>query len=230
MKYGKLVDMVKSGNIVIPVYIYKEFPNLGIDLESFIFLMFLNGKGNNQPFDINRLSEEYMTDIKTIMNYISKLQSSNLIEIKVIKNEKNIMEEFISLDSFYEKIALLEVGEISKKEQDSSDIFSILEKELGKTLTPMETEIVKAWKESNYTDEVIKDAIKEAVINGVANLRYIDKILYEWAKKGIKTHEDVEKNNKEFREKENKKSTALTEEQKKLLEEIDTWMDENEEE
>ena len=69
-------------------------------------------------------------------------------------------------------------------------------------LTPIEIEIVKAWKESNYTDEIIKEAIKDAVYNGVANLRYIDKILYEWAKKGIKTKDDVEKSKKQFREKE----------------------------
>ena len=30
MKYGKLVDIVKSGNIIIPLYIYKEFPKLKI--------------------------------------------------------------------------------------------------------------------------------------------------------------------------------------------------------
>ena len=205
MKYGKLMNIVKSGNIVIPTYIYKQFPKLDIDLETFIFLMYLHGKGNDLPFDINKLSEEFLTDVKTVMTYISTLQKKKLIEIKVVKNDKNIMEEFISLDMFYDKLSLLEVGEITKKEEDSSDVFQTLEKELNKQLSPIEIEIVKAWKENNYSDEIIKEAIKEAVINGVANLRYIDKILYEWAKKGIKTKEDVEKNRKEFREKEKEK-------------------------
>lgn len=85
------------------------------------------------------------------------------------------------------------VENINEKKEDSSTIFEILEEELGKQLTSIEIEIVKAWKESNYSDEIIKEAIKEAVYNNVANLRYIDKVLYEWAKKGIKTKEDVEK-------------------------------------
>ena len=34
-------------------------------------------------------------------------------------------------------------------------------------------------------------ALKEAVYNGVPNLRYIDKILYEWNRKGFKTPEDI---------------------------------------
>jgi hypothetical protein len=94
MKYGKLMNIVKSGNIVIPIYIYKEFSKLDIDLETFIFLMYIHGKGNNIPLDVNRLSEEFLTDVKSIMNYISILQKKKLIEIKVVKNEKNVMEEF----------------------------------------------------------------------------------------------------------------------------------------
>ena len=37
------------------------------------------------------------------------------------------------------------------------------------------------------------------------HITYIDKILYEWAKKGLKNKEDIEKNRKAFREKENNK-------------------------
>ncbi len=223
MKYGKLVDIVKSGNIIIPLYIYKEFPKLNIDLESFLFLMYLYSLGNKIPFDINKLSEEFSSDVKTIMKYIATLQEKNLIDIKVIKNDKNIMEEFIYLDFFYEKIALSVVGEATeeiKKQDEQEDVFAILERELNKQLSPIEIEIVKAWKESNYKDEVIKEAIREAVINGVPNLRYIDKILYEWARKGITTKEAVEKNRKDFREKEKPKKVEIFD--------CDDWMDEDE--
>ena len=42
------------------------------------------------------------------------------------------------------------------------------------------------------SEDLIKEALKEAVFNGVFNLRYIDKILYKWGKDGIKTVKDVE--------------------------------------
>ena len=35
-------------------------------------------------------------------------------------------------------------------------------------------------------EETIKEALKEAVLNNVRNFKYIDKILYDWSKKGIK--------------------------------------------
>lgn len=203
MNHEKLLELIKSDNIVIPLYIYKDFPKYNIDYETFIFLMYLYSKGNKIPFDVVSLSESFNTESKKIMKYISDLQSNKLIEIKVIKNDKNIMEEFIYLDFFYEKISLSVMNE-EKKETNNSEkdeIFDLLEKEVGLQLSFVEVEIVKAW---NYDIELVKEAIKEAIKNNVASIRYIDKVLYAWSKKGIKTKEDVENNRKSFRQKEEK--------------------------
>ena len=207
MNHEKLLELIKSDNIVIPLYIYKDFPKYNIDYETFIFLMYLYSKGNKIPFDVVSLSESFNTDSKKIMKYISDLQSNKLIEIKVIKNDKNIMEEFIYLDFFYEKISLSVMNE-EKKETNNSEkdeIFDLLEKEVGLQLSFVEVEIVKAW---NYDIEVVKEAIKEAIKNNVASIRYIDKVLYTWSKKGIKTKEDVENNRKSFRQKEEKQENV----------------------
>ena len=43
-----------------------------------------------------------------------------------------------------------------------------------------------------YNEEIVLAALDEAVYNGATNTKYIDTILYEWNKKGLKTKEDVE--------------------------------------
>ena len=222
-----MTNILKDNEIVIPIYIYKVFPKLKIDLESFIFLMYLRSKGNQILFDTTKFSEDLSTDLPKIMNYISSLEENKLIELKVIKNDKNVMEEYLSLDMFYEKLSLLVVEQLNVKEEDDS-IFKVLESELGKTLSPIETEIVKAWKESNYSDEIIKEAIKESVYNGVANLRYIDKILYNWSKEGVKTLEDVEKSRKNFRDKEKEKEKERATVKKEIFDY--DWMNDTSEE
>ena len=58
----------------------------------------------------------------------------------------------------------------------------------------MEYEIIGAWIDNNYSEDIIELALKEAVYNGVSNLKYIDKILSEWRKKGVKSTSDVKKN------------------------------------
>ncbi len=204
MKHEKLLNVIKSENIIIPLYIYRDFQKYNIDYETFIFLMYLFNKGNKIPFDVSEFSKSMNCDSKKIMKYVSDLQSNKLMEIKVIKNDKNIMEEFIFLDFFYEKLALNVMNEEQKddKKDEKDEIFEILEKEVGLQLSFVEVEIVKEW---NYDIEVVKEAIKEAIKNNVASIRYIDKVLYTWAKKGIKTKDDVEKNRKNFRDKEDKK-------------------------
>ena len=68
----------------------------------------------------------------------------------------------------------------------------------------MEYEIIKAWLENHISEELITEAVREATFNGVSNLRYIDKILYEWGKKGITTVQDVDKMRKKRGKKEEK--------------------------
>ncbi|MGN1000675.1 MAG: DnaD domain-containing protein [Bacilli bacterium] len=196
MKKDKMVDLLSQKNIVIPMYIYRLFPRLNIDLDVFIFLMYLYNCGDKIIFNPQKISEDFGIDLEKVLYYIDKLSSSKLIGFEIIKNDKNISEEYISLSYFYDKISLLLIEEAndSSDEQRSKNIFELIEKEFGRVLSPMEYEIIKAWNESNISDELIEEALREAVFNGVTNLRYIDKILYEWQKRGIKNKNDVEKN------------------------------------
>ena len=117
----------------------------------------------------------------------------------------SVRTEVINLNPFYEKIVL---SLDTSNEKNDSNIFSLFESEFGRTLSPMEYEIINAWLDSGCSEELIILALKEATYNGVSNLRYIDKIIYEWGKKGIKTKEDVEKNRKQFKNT-NKKNKEL---------------------
>ena len=224
MKNSKLIDIFKNGNIVIPLYLLKNYKELNIELDEFIFLMYLYNLGDKFLFDHNKFSNELGMDTTSIMNYISILTDKLLIRVEVQKNDK-VMEEVISLDGFYNKLKCLTISEVTNNNSANSDIFETIEKEFGRTLSPTEYEIIKAWLENNESEELIKEALKEAVYNGVSNLRYIDKILYEWNRKGIKTKEDVENSRKKHKEKIEKEENDVV---------IDTeifdwnWLDEEE--
>ena len=57
------------------------------------------------------------------------------------------------------------------------EIINEFQLEINRLLTPMEIEIIEDWKSENFTEEQIRSALKEAVFNGVTNLKYIHKIL-----------------------------------------------------
>ena len=166
-------------------------------INEFIFLMYLYSLGNKFVFDPLKFSAELNLTTKDVMNYIGILSDKNFISVDVMKNEKGLMEEVVLLDNFYKKLSLITMDEVNQvSRSENSNIFEIVEKEFGRTLSPIEYEIIKAWLDNGMDEELIKEAIKEATYNGVSNLRYIDKILYEWGKNGIKTVSDVVDNRK----------------------------------
>lgn len=185
---------MKQKHIIIPLYMFNNYKKLKISLDEFIFLMYLSNQGDSLLFNPETICKDLGIDLKEVMNYISVLSEKHLLTVETIKNEKGLIEEIIKLEDFYNRFSLIMTEDMVKKDHSKSSIFSVIEKEFGRTLSPMEYEIIKAWLENNMSEEIITEALKEATFNGVSNLRYIDKILYEWGKLGLKTKEDVMKN------------------------------------
>ena len=74
----------------------------------------------------------------------------------------------------------------------------------------MEYEQIKEWVNDGNSEEMITCALKEAVLNGVSNFRYIDSILNEWKKKGYKNKKDITKDREVYHSKKNKVSVYDT--------------------
>ena len=207
MKNSKVTEIFRNGNIVIPIYLLKHYKDLKLELNEFVFMMYLYNLGDNIVFDPDKISNDLNADLESVMSYIGSLTDKGFIKVDVLKNDKGLMEEVLILDDFYNKISLMTIDDIQKdKNSNDSNIFEIIEKEFGRTLGTIEIEIIKAWLENNISEDLIKEALKEAVYNGVSNLRYIDKILYEWGKANVKTIEDVEELRKKRNVKRNQES------------------------
>lgn len=209
MKSTKLLEIIKKGSFVVPYYLFQLRNELSTTLEEFIFLVYLMNLGNKIVFDTEKMANDLNISIEEIMNMIDSLSQKKYLSVEVIKNDKGIMEEYVVLDLFYDKISMILMEEMNQvNETDKTNIYEKIEKEFGRPITAIEYEIIKSWLENGTSEELISEALKEAVYNGVTNLRYIDKILYEWTKKGIETKADVEKNRVQHRE-EKKESSKL---------------------
>lgn len=209
MKSGKLTELLKKGNFVVPYYLFQLRDKFSISLEEFIFLMYLINIDNRITFDLEKISKELNIKLEEIMIMIDSLSEKKYLSVDVIKNDNGIMEEYINLDLFFDKVTMLLIDEINQVDDSVKvNIFEKIEQEFGRTITSIEYEIIKSWLENDVSEELILEALKEAVFNGVSNLRYIDKILYEWTKKGLKTKDAVEKHQLKYRE-EKKKEDKL---------------------
>ncbi len=84
-------------------------------------------------------------------------------------------------------------SEKNDKRNVRQEIFSNIEKEFGRTLSPIELETISQWFDiDNYDPDIIMLALKEAVLNQVRNLKYMDRILGNWEKQNLKTVQQIE--------------------------------------
>lgn len=201
MKSGKLIDLLKKGNFVVPCYLFQLRDKITDSLDEFILLLYFMNYGDKLIFDPAKIASELNYKLEEVMIYIDSLSEKKLLSIDVIKNEKGIMEEYIVLDMFYEKVSKLLIEDINESTSvENVNVYEKIEESFGRPISAIEFEIIKSWFENGYSEELVLEALKEAVFNGVSNLRYIDTILYEWSKKGIKTVSDVEKNRLKHRD------------------------------
>lgn len=199
-----LNKVIKEKTYNVPSFILKNYEKLNLTAEEVLVLIVLYNHYGKISYDINKLLEEINLEKYKLMQLISSLEEKKIISIDLITNSKGLKEEYISLELLYDKIVNIYL-DLKEETNENTDIYSAFEKELGRTLSPMEYEIIKGWVMDKFSDELIILALKEAVYNGVNNLRYIDKVLYGWRKKNIKNKQDIIKDKEKFknRQKEN---------------------------
>lgn len=203
---NKVIDLLKN-NICIPKILLSNYKDLKINEKELIVLIYMLNDNSNL-FNPGKISEELNLKLPEVLEIIEKLNNTDLITINTEKNN-GVLEEIVDLSNFYKKLAYLIVNKEkveSVNEDKQTNIYDDFEREFGRTLSPIEYELISGWLENEFSEEIILCALKEAVFNGVSNLRYIDKILYEWKKKGINTKEAVLKDKQNFKKNSSKKT------------------------
>lgn len=124
-------------------------------------------------------------------------------DIKNFRTNKNNIINNNSNNNIYNNniINNIQKEEINKEEKD---IFSYIEENYGRTLSPIEYEEIMTWEDNELT----RYAIKQSILMGVYNIKYIATILQNFEKQSIKTVQQAQEIEKKFREKNNKVMSA----------------------
>lgn len=185
-------ELLREKNLIFPSFMGAVAKHYGLNLDEFLVLIyFWNFKDSS--FDVNEISKVTKLDENEILLAFNSLMSKKIILFDSKKDSNGRMKETVNLEFLYGIIE--EMFKVKEKEQEKVDIYSTFETEFGRPISSMEYEIIRAWLEKGFTEELILGALKEAVYNGVNNLRYIDKILYEWQRKGYKNMSEVSSHN-----------------------------------
>ncbi|MBI2874301.1 MAG: DnaD domain protein [Firmicutes bacterium] len=72
--------------------------------------------------------------------------------------------------------------------------------EFPRGLSPLEYQSVNRWREEGFPDEVILEALEEAIVRDKRSLKYIDRILVSWQQRGLQTVQEVRAYREEARQ------------------------------
>lgn len=178
----KILNLMKSKSFNVPLYIYQKRSTFGLNLEAFIMLMYLRSLGDKIPFNALKIAKELDMEVDKVMASIEELSLKNLIEIKTEKHEKGYLEDYLLLDGFYDALSRMFLNKEENKED--VEIYAYIESAFGRPLSNKDYGTIKSWLASDISDQMIKKAVTEAMKNGKSQTAYIDRILYEWMKKG----------------------------------------------
>ena len=176
-------DFVINSNII------KCISNIDITLNEFLLVLYFINV--TDVLNTDDIKEKLGFDEEKAVNTFSSLLNKKYIEMNVTNKNGEVIER-ISLDPLFDRLALNKSTDNNK-----TDIYALFERELGRTLSSFEYEMINKWKENGISEDIIKGALKEAILNNVRNFKYIDKIVYEWSKNDVKKHVNEEKESKE---------------------------------
>lgn len=193
------IELMKESTISFPCFLVLIAKKHKLTLEDFILLTyFWNSK--EELFNVSLIEGTTKLSESDILTSFNNLMSKKIIALKTKKDMNGKIVEYINLDAIYQEIA--EMYQVKSKKKEEKDVYSIFESEFGRTFSSIEYEMIKSWiEEKGFSEEMILGALKEAVWSGANNLRYIDTILHDWARKGYKTMEEV-RNQNNFKRKE----------------------------
>lgn len=199
MQKDKVIEWLASGSVSIPNLLLTNYSKLELSEEEFVLLIQIYSficSGNPFPTP-DELSDRMTFSSSKCMELIRQLLRKGFLTIEDKQEDDGVFSESYSLNPLWEKLTYTlfnEEKENDKKEQQKTEtnLYSLFEKEFGRPLSPMECESLGIWlDEDQHEPMIIKAALREAVMSGKLNFRYIDRILFEWKKNGIQTMDQV---------------------------------------
>ncbi len=209
----QLYKVLSAKKLVLNSFLIKVALDNNLSLNEFLVLVYFDNSFNN-TFEVELVSTTLGIDVNSTLEAFNGLMIKGLVSLESVKDLDNRLNEVVKLDGVYSSI--VEATNNEAKEEIKEDVFKVFERELGRPMSSMELELINGWLVSGTSEEMILGALREAVYNGVTHFRYIDKIIFEWEKKGFKTMEDVTNHINNRREERSKKKEVTKKEQEIL--------------
>lgn len=218
-----------SNSTPVPNLLLRYYQQLGLTENELIFLIQLLMVGEKGCHSIQQISEILGLETFLVKEMLASLIEKGFIVPESIMESGSTRVPCYFFDGLYDKLIdlwaceMVGSGETAKAEAKDTgpskdrnlfgNVYEAFEKEFGRPLSPMESEKIVEWLDKEkYRPEMVLESLKRAVLRGVFNLNYVDRILLEWQKANVRTlHEALNYESKKMKkEKPGKKKPVVS--------------------
>ncbi|KMT57807.1 DNA replication protein [Paenilisteria newyorkensis] len=188
-----------AGNVTLPQVLVENYAKIGMNEQEFVVVLQLQSfleKGIYFP-SMEEIAGRTTFSTEQAFRIIQALVNKQLVMITQVNEGEQVYTESYALDPLWEKLMLFfenlhQEQKMMSRETEQMSLYSQFEKEFGRPLSPMEAEMLSAWVDQDHNSpELIREALREAVLSQKLSFRYMDRILLNWNRKNIKTPEQA---------------------------------------
>ncbi len=203
----KLNLWIEQGTVNMSQLFFRNYKQLKIqDTDAMLIMQMaaFQAEGNYFPTPKDFSNRMHLTENEVTV-ILQRLMQHGFLKIDQSRDEQGVLHERFSLNPLWHRLTdqkvLVKVEETEQDDKlEEGELFKLFEQEFGRFLSPIETESISMWLDDDgHSTEIIRAALREAVLAQKVSLRYIDRILFEWKKKNVKSMADVERHAKKFR-------------------------------
>ncbi|MBO0431433.1 DnaD domain protein [Enterococcus sp. DIV0660C] len=198
-----LTKYLQSGQTTISNLLFVNYRKMGLESEEFLFILQLHMKQQEGDFfpDLQLIAINMGLKSDQVYQILNRLVGGGFLVIETITVDGKKADQY-NLLPLYERLEKYLDSQASKakenqQEQEIQSVYRLFEQEFGRPLSSIEFQRIGQWlEEDHYQPEVLKLALREAVLNQAYSFNYIDRILLSWERKNLRTKQQVEEEQK----------------------------------
>lgn len=230
----KIKDFLQAKETVLSNLILQYYKKIGLTEEELVlYLELLRFQQLNNDFpDLKIIAEEMGLSSDHIFKLLEQLVMKKVVAIDTVESSSGKSYDSYDLTLIYQQIdQLIDQTKYRTKEEaeqlEVKKVYQEIEQEFGRPLSPIEMETISYWiNDDRYAIDLIRLALKEAVLNQAYNLKYMDRILLAWERKNLRSKEQVLASQQRRKEAIVEKETASSQTSKTPLTKVplDNWL------
>ncbi|GHV98429.1 DNA replication protein DnaD [Lactobacillus nasalidis] len=186
------------------------YARLGLTEAELVLLLQLEAffqRGNFFPSN-EKIAANTNFTVNDVSLLIQSLLDKDCLQLEQVTDGTGKISSRYSLDKLYDKLDQYldqhvqvkdESGQVLEETGDSlnndpvNGLAREFEIEFGRYLTPIEREEIQDWLNlDHYSPEVVRLALREAVLSRAMSFKYVDRILLNWQRMNLKTSSEVQ--------------------------------------